>query len=155
MSSSRGSVVVYGASLMWLCALGPACGGSEPDPERYLGAYEGTLTRTDEEGGRTFMYEETERFIYVAPSESGQLAVHLRDTCQVEARMEPGGELTIEDRCAVDSELEGLDVRVIGSGSVTEGGQLTLEYTLEGTIRRPSMEQTSYVSTNSFEGQRR
>lgn len=126
-----------------------ACG---PQPGEYAGSYEGRLERTEKRGAQTFKQDDEPYFVHVAPAGDGDLFVQLRDECAVAAQMLDDGAFEIVDEpCKEELESSALNATVKGSGSVSESGSLTLEFSLTGTIRR-NMETLDYSSTESFTG---
>ena len=128
-----------------------ACG---PQPEAYVGTYSGKLERTETRGQQTFKQDYEPYLVHVAPAETGDLYMQLRDECAVAAQMQDDGAFEIVGQpCKENLESFGLDAVVNGSGSVSEDGKLTVEFTLTGTTRRNAMDTQEYSSTESFTGE--
>lgn len=133
--------------VVWLCLI--SCG---PEPADFTGAYEGKLERKETRGELTFMQEFEPYSVFIAPGESQEIVIQLRDECAVMAQMQKDGAFEIIGQpCKRELESSALDAIVNGDGTVSEEGDLTMTFTLSGTGRL-NMNTYDYTSTESFTG---
>jgi len=128
--------------------------GDEFEPLDLSGAYKGTIESSDKEGDVVYS-SEGEHVVYVSPGRDDDLVFQLQDECAATAELDVvDGSFTInEQSCSFESDGYSISGNVSGSGTLSESGSLTLNYTIDGMISRATNTmEVSYRSTNAFTG---
>lgn len=128
------------------------CASCGPEPADFTGSYEGKLERMETRDALTFMQEFEPYSIFIAPGNTQEIVVQLRDECAVMAQMDKDGAFEIIGQpCKRELDSTGLDAVVNGDGTVTEEGTLSMTFTLKGTGRLNTA-MYDYTSTENFTG---
>ncbi|MEC9397999.1 MAG: hypothetical protein VX475_10290 [Myxococcota bacterium] len=130
--------------------------GGDYEPLDLSGAYKGTLESSDAEGGVVYANERT-HVVYVSPGREDALIFQLQDECSASASLDTDdGSFSIgRQTCVYESDGYSISGDVTGSGTLSEDGKLTLDYEIDGTIRRATLDmEVPYKSTNAFTGSR-
>ncbi len=126
--------------------------GCGPQPEDFTGTYQGKLERTETRDELTFMQEYEPYSVYIAPGDTQEIVIQLRDECAVMAQMEKDGAFKIVGQpCRQELDSTALDAVVNGDGTVSEEGSLTMSFSLSGTGRL-NTDMFTYSSDESFTG---